>query len=229
MSRPPASESDPGPIGQRVAVGLSRVGVALKAQAWTQAGPEGVTPTQAQALVVIKAAREGLRLDRLARQLGVTAPTASDAVAALVAKGFVRRERDARDGRAVALRVTPSGDDLAQRVAVWPDFLARAVDALDESEAVAFLRGLVKIVRTLQEQGAIAPQRICVACTHFRPHVHVDPARPHHCAFVDAAFGDAALRLDCVDQAPATVAAAATIWARWSGAEAPARAEGGTS
>ena len=44
-----------------------------------------------------------------------------------------------------------------------------------------------------------------------------------------AAFGDAALRLDCVDQAPATAEVAATIWARWSGAEAPARAEGGTS
>lgn len=222
--------SDPDPISQRVAVGLSRIGVALKAQAWTQAGPEGVTPTQAQALVRIGAARDGLRLDRLARDLGVSAPTASEAVGALVAKGLARRDRDSQDGRAVALRLTPSGAELAQRAAVWPDFLARAVDALDEAERVVFLRGLVKIVRTLQEQGAIAPQRICVSCVHFRPYVHADAARPHHCGFVDAAFGEAALRLDCADQQPAPDAAAADIWARWSGAAPPpVRVEGGAS
>ena len=51
----------------------------------------------------------------------------------------------------------------------------------------------------LQEARAIPVQRMCLTCRHFRPHVHDDPARPHHCAFVDAAFGDAALRLDCAD------------------------------
>ncbi|MER3418788.1 MAG: MarR family transcriptional regulator, partial [Chloroflexota bacterium] len=27
--------------------------------------------------------------------------------------------------------------------------------------------------------------------------------RPHHCAFVDAPFGDRSIRLDCPDHAPA--------------------------
>jgi hypothetical protein len=40
---------------------------------------------------------------------------------------------------------------------------------------------------------------MCVTCRYFRPHVHSDPERPHHCAFVDAPFGDRALRLDCRD------------------------------
>ncbi len=230
MSRPPQPDSDPGPIGQRVAVGLSRIGVALKAQAWKGAGPEGVTPTQAQALALIAGARAGARLDRIARDLGVSAPTASDAVAALVAKGLTRRERAADDARAVALTATESGAALAARIADWPDFLARAVGALDEGEAVAFLRGLVKIIRSLQEEGAIAPQRICVSCAHFRPFVHAEAARPHHCAFVDAAFGEAALRLDCADQRPAPAAEATIIWTRWSGAPPPpANVEGGAS
>jgi DNA-binding MarR family transcriptional regulator len=230
MSRPAAPEPDARPIGERVAAGLSRIGVALKARAWKGAGPEGVTPTQAQALAVIAGARAGARLDRVARELGVSAPTASDAVAALVAKGLARRERAAADARAVALTATDAGAALAARIADWPDFLVRAVDALDESEAVVFLRGLVKIIRTLQEQGAIAPQRICVSCAYFRPYVHADAARPHHCAFVDAAFGEAALRLDCADQRPAPAAEAATIWTRWSGAPpAPANVEGGAS
>lgn len=228
QSRPPVV--DAGPIGERVATGLARIGVALKARAWKGATPEGVTPTQAQALALIAGAREGLRLDRVARELGVSAPTASDAVAALVAKGLALRGRAADDGRAVALRPTEAGAALAARVADWPDFLARAVTALDEGERVVFLRGLVKIIRTLQEQGAIAPQRICVSCVHFRPNVHADPAAPHHCGFVDAAFGEAALRLDCADQAPAPPALAADIWTRWSGAPpSPTTVEGEAS
>jgi len=38
---------------------------------------------------------------------------------------------------------------------------------------------------------------MCVNCRYFRPHVYDDPKAPHHCAFVDAAFGPAELRVDC--------------------------------
>jgi hypothetical protein len=43
----------------------------------------------------------------------------------------------------------------------------------------------------------------------FQPYRHPDPDRPHHCAFVDAPFGDGELRLDCPDHdaAPAGQAA----------------------
>lgn len=37
----------------------------------------------------------------------------------------------------------------------------------------------------------------------FRPRVHADPYRPHHCAFGDAPFGDRHLRLECADHQPA--------------------------
>jgi hypothetical protein len=40
---------------------------------------------------------------------------------------------------------------------------------------------------------------MCATCVFFRPDVHDDPERPHHCAFVDAPFGDRQLRLDCDD------------------------------
>ena len=205
------------PITERLSTGLAKIGLALKTKAWRGAAPSRLTPTQGQTLVLLRGAPQGLRLDEVAKGLGVTAPTASDCVAALVSKGLVTRDRSPHDRRAIALRLTAEGAAMADRVAGWPDFLLRAVDTLSEAEQVAFLRVLVKIIRTLQIAGDIPPQRMCVACRYFRPNVHEEPDRPHHCDFVDAPFGDRHLRLECLEQEPAPAYAAADNWSRWTG------------
>jgi len=59
------------------------------------------------------------------------------------------------------------------------------------------------MIAALQEQGRIPVARMCPTCRFFRPNVHDDPERPHHCAFVDAPFGDRSVRIDCPDHEPA--------------------------
>jgi DNA-binding MarR family transcriptional regulator len=78
------------PVARRVTGGLARVGQVLESRAWKQAGPAGVT--QAQALELLRERPEGTGLGGLAGLLGVSAPTASSAVATLVAKGPVTEE-----------------------------------------------------------------------------------------------------------------------------------------
>jgi DNA-binding MarR family transcriptional regulator len=199
------------PLGQRVTTGLAKVGIALRQQAWAEAGGRGLTPTQGQVLALLRANPAGLRPGALARQLGVTQPTASDSVAALQRKGLVAKTPMAGDGRAVVVRLTPAGVREAA-AAAWPDFLLEAVDELSAAEQAAFLRALVTMIRTLQERGRIPVARMCVSCRFFQPFRHVDPARPHHCAFVDAPFGDGELRLDCPDHAAAPPEQAAHTW-----------------
>ena len=200
------------PLAERVTTGLAKVGIALKQQAWAEAGGRGLTPTQGQALALLRANPGGLRMGALARQLGVTQPTASDSVAALQRKGLVAKAPLAGDGRAVVVRLTPAGVREAAAAAAWPDFLLEAVGELSDAEQAAFLRGLVTMIRTLQEKGRIPVARMCVTCRFFRPFRHDDPARPHHCAFVDAPFGDGQLRLDCRDHAAAPPEQAAATW-----------------
>ena len=178
--------------------GIAKLGLVLRHHAWQRRQRDGLTPTQAQTLATL-AARGPQRVGGLARTLGVTQPTASDAVAALVRKGLVGRERDPGDGRAASLVLTQEGRKLAAEVAEWPDVLLASVDALASDEQASLLRGLSAVIRELQARGEIPVQRMCVTCRYFRPHVHPDPDRPHHCAFVDAPFGDRALRLDCAD------------------------------
>jgi DNA-binding MarR family transcriptional regulator len=200
------------PLAQRVTTGLAKVGIALKQQAWAEAGGRGLTPTQGQALALLRANPAGLRLGALAAQLGVTAPTASDSVAALHRKGLVAKAPLAGDGRAVVVRLTPAGTREAAAAAAWPDFLLEAVGELSAAEQAAFLRALVTMIRTLQERGRIPVARMCVSCRFFQPFRHADERRPHHCAFVDAPFGDGELRLDCPDHAAAPPEQAARTW-----------------
>lgn len=206
-----AAEADP--LGQRVVTGLAKIGLATRHRAWSEAEGRGLTPTQGQILALLRLRPEtGMRLSEVAATLAVTAPTASVAVRTLVDKGLVRKARAPDDARAVAITLTEAGRREAERAAGWSDFLLSAVDALTPAEQAVFLRGLVKMIRTLQERGEIPVSRMCVDCRFFRPNVHADPDRPHHCAFVDAPFGDRHLRLECADQQPAPLQQAASAW-----------------
>ena len=200
------------PPSMQLVTGLAKIGMVLRSRAWKRAGADRLTPTQAQVIAVLRREAGGLRLSDVAARLGVTPATASDAVSSLVEKGFLKRRSAPEDGRAVALVLTPSGRKQADRIAEWPDFLTNAVDTLSPNEQAAFLRALVKMIRALQEAGDIPIQRMCVTCRFFRPNAHADPANPHHCAFVDAPFGDRGLRLDCGDHEPAPAADLAALW-----------------
>jgi DNA-binding MarR family transcriptional regulator len=191
---------------QRIAAGLAKIGLVLKSQAWRNAGERGLTPTQGQILAALLArAPAPMRLSELAAALAIRPATASDAVSALLEKGLVRRARMPEDARALALTLSAKGRREAKRVSHWPDFLLPAVDALSAGEQEAFLLALVKMIRSLQDQGRIPVARMCVNCRFFEPNRWADPQRPHHCNFVDAPFGPRDLRLDCADFQPALV------------------------
>jgi DNA-binding MarR family transcriptional regulator len=205
---------DPDLLARRIASGLARLSLAIKAQSWRGSAVDGITPTQGEVLARLAEHPVGLRLGELARQLDVSAPTTSAVVAVLVAKGLAASKQGA-DRRAVRLRVTRKGKAVAARAADWTGFLTNSIATLPVSEQAAFLSSLVKIIRAMQEQGDMPVQRMCVTCEHFRPFAHSDSANPHHCNFVDAAFGQPALRLNCADHLPADRDGQANAWAHF--------------
>jgi DNA-binding MarR family transcriptional regulator len=200
-------------LEQRIATGLHKIGLALRHQTWVAASDEGLSPTQGQILAAL--AMDGpLTGSELVERLGVTLPTISDSARALVEKGLVARMPDARHPRASLLQLTSAGRKQATNVRAWPEFLAAAVGSLARPEQEAFLAGLMKMIRALQEQGQIPLSRMCVTCAYFRPRVHDGPL-PHHCAFVDAPMADRHLRVDCKEQLEASGPQRQEAWARF--------------
>lgn len=212
-------------LARKLRDGLERLGAALRADQWDALAQTPLNPTQAQILNFV-ARRAGARVGAIAAALGVSQPTATDSIAALERKRLVARRAEPQDARATTVAATARGRALAKSVESRVGATERALASLDVGEQAQLLRLVIKLIRNLQREGAIAPQRMCVSCRHFRPYAHDDAAAPHHCAFVDAAFGDESLRLDCADHAAAQDAE--ELWRQFSCGPPPGAAAGET-
>jgi DNA-binding MarR family transcriptional regulator len=72
-----------------------------------EAGIDGITPAQANALIVLFNARGPINAQALAAALGVTEVTVSRLLRRMEDDGWVERAPDPRDGRAMLLQTTP--------------------------------------------------------------------------------------------------------------------------
>ena len=214
MSQPIVFDPSSDPPGPRIVTALSKIAIALKSQASAGDDGGGLTPTEVQALTLVRRTA-GMDVARLSDALGLTEPAAGQVVDALEERSLVTRSRSGHEPAAV--RATAQGRSAADAIVAWPDLLVEAVQILEPHEQRGFLIGLLKIIRELQERGLVPVTRMCVTCRFFRPNVHDDPERPHHCAFVDAPMGDGSLRVECDDQEPAGGALAALNWKRFVG------------
>ncbi|MEK4032121.1 MarR family winged helix-turn-helix transcriptional regulator [Methylocystis sp. IM2] len=185
----------------------------MRADQWAIAGTAGLNPTQSHVLIFIAGrAEKGVRVGAIAAQLGVSQPTATDSIAALVRKGLLTKTSDPEDARAVTMRITQAGRDIVRGIGLVVTATERALETLSNQEQTELLQLVIKTIRALQIAGALSPQRMCVTCRYFRPNVHKEPTAPHHCDYVGAAFGPQSLRLDCRDHDASSLSDAEVLW-----------------
>jgi len=209
---PRASPSDT--TAQRIVAGLSKVALVFRHAQWASSGHRGLTPTQAQILAIVAGhdGPRGLGVKAVARQLAVTTATASEAVTTLADKGLLRKDADNADGRAVVLRLTAAGKREAARGSEWPGAIVDAIERMPEGERAALLRGVVGMVRAMEDRKLVPTARMCVSCRFFRPNEYPGAARPHHCLFIEAPIGDAELRVDCTEMEPVEEGLRSRLW-----------------
>ncbi len=182
------------PLAQRLADGLTRLAAVARQLDWQAAATAGLSPTQADILRFVSNRPEGARLTAAAAHIGVRKATASDAVTTLETKSLLRKQADASDGRAIALKATAKGSRVARE---WPASFGPVVEGLSDNEQEMLLALVIKMIRQLQLRELIAPQRTCVTCRHFRENVAPGTESPHFCAFVGAPMAERHLRVDC--------------------------------
>ena len=202
----------------QLAAGLEKIGLAMKSRTWRREGRAGLGPLQRQALTLLRS-KPGQRatVSTVANELAVRLPTASEVIATLERKQLVRRRRDMSDGRIVIAHLTAKGNRSCGPSSRMPDRLAIATEALSAPEQVVLLTSLVKVIRSLQEQGEITVARMCVSCQYFRPNQHGNADRPHHCDSLNIPLGDRSLRLDCQVYEPASSSQVHEAWTNFTG------------
>lgn len=203
---------NPTAVKHRIREGLSRVAMAIRADDWSRARTSGLNPTQLAILELLEGRKDGLGVKEVAANLGVSQPTATDSISALERKGFVARRSTGTDKRGVNVGITPEGLSALEVGNSAASIAEQTVEALAEHEQEDLLITLVKMIRHLQETNAIPIQRMCASCRYFAPFVHSDAAHPHHCNFVDAAFGQRDIRIDCREHEIADPASRAATW-----------------
>ncbi|MCD2518451.1 winged helix DNA-binding protein [Massilia sp. G4R7] len=190
-------------ISARIVTAIGRIATVLRSGMWEVSLAEGLNPAQAEILQLLQYRTTGVRLSWLAKQLSISAASTSDSVAALVAKGLVRKAKAADDGRATALHLTPEGEAVAARLGHALSFADTAVARLPAGQQQQMLTGLFKLIAELQKTDRFPELRACLSCRHFEANKYPGQEVPHHCALVNAPLPISFLRIDCAEHAPA--------------------------
>lgn len=202
---------NPTSVPHRIGEALARLAQVMRTDEWSRSRSIGLNPAQLAILEYLESRPGGQGVREIALRLGVSQPSVTDSVSALERKGFVSKLATPEDRRVVNVAITPEGRTLLEAAGNGGAVQAAAA-ALPAEEAGALLVSLVKIIRRMQETGTIPIQRMCVSCRYFQPYAHADADNPHHCQFVDAAFGDRDIRVDCRDHQTADPAFRAATW-----------------
>lgn len=203
---------DPTTIVHRLREALGRVATVIRADDWERAKRAGINPTQLAILELLAGRKDGLAVKDIAAHLGVSQPTATDSIGALERKELVEKHAASDDRRAVVVALTAGGKAMLDVDAMTGGAAGQAVSTLAAEEQDGLLLTLIKLIRELQDAHAIPIQRMCTSCRYFAPFAHPGEAKPHHCRFVDAAFGQRELRIDCRDHETADPASRAATW-----------------
>lgn len=191
-------ERHPG-LDAKLVAALDRLGEALAATARRAAEREGLSPVQMRLLLrLAEGPPPDPRVGALAREVGLTDPTVSEAVGALRRKGLVAAEPDAGDRRRRRLAPTAAGRAAAGRLRRWAAPVERALGSLGPDEGERALGSALAAIDALERAGVLAGTRMCPTCRHLRPGPP-GAAAPWACALLGRPLTARDLRVDCAE------------------------------
>jgi DNA-binding MarR family transcriptional regulator len=116
-----------------------------------------------------------------------TRGTASQAIKALEAGGYLVRQRSQADGRSVTLRLTDKGHEAVARDPF--EVLVRAVDSLNAQEQTAMRDALHHVLTTIAASGAHQHFGVCQDCAYLGGETYCDSTRASQSALGCLLFG----------------------------------------
>jgi len=194
-------------VDAKLIAGLERLSQVFRALLWERAHEHGLSPVQARVLLDLRfRAEEGRRVGALAEQFNLTAATVSDALTTLSEKGLVEKTPDPDDRRARVVRLTETGEELADAISTWAEPVRDQVRTLSAAQKTDAMTLVMDLIASLEASDLISRARMCRTCRFFGEDAHDDPDVPHHCNLLDVPLSPGDLRMDCPEHEPATEA-----------------------
>ncbi|MBP6997541.1 MAG: winged helix-turn-helix transcriptional regulator [Phycicoccus sp.] len=179
----------------KLAAALDQLARARRLHRQGIATARGLSPLQLDILQALVAGGPSAgAVGSLARELGVSQPTMSDAVKALERKSLVARSTQAGGRPRGLLTVTDAG----VTAAAFEDPVVAIARDLPDHLREDLLAATLAIIAGLLELGVITVARNCLTCSFHR-----HDAGGHHCQLLEIDLAPADLRVTCPDHEPA--------------------------
>ena len=187
-------------LDAKIVGALDRAGEALGVLARRAAAAHGLSVTQRVLARLYAGPPPEPLTSELARELDVSDPTVSDALAALRRKGLVERSADPADRRRQVLRLTAPGHSAGTAVSRWTAPAEVATSGIPQADGEALLSALLDVLARMEAAGLISVTRACTTCAHFsRDKATGRPVL--HCGYFGSALRPSDLRVDCAQHA----------------------------
>lgn len=180
-------------LEEKIFSALERIHTASRSALQKSVHGHGVSTLQAQIMHHL-ASRGSASVSGLAEYLKVSKPTISDAVAILLEKKLIKKTIGAEDARGYRLALTPKGRNEAVKISNYSAPFLETLGSLTETQKTALWEALLQLLKTMQAQGLIPLQRMCLSCKHFE---QGEKGRRYYCRLMDSMLALDSLRLDC--------------------------------
>lgn len=173
----------------KITAGLERLSQVFRVLLWEKAKSYGLSPIQIQLLIFIRYHSPGLAtVSYLAKEFGLTKPTISDAVKALLQKKLIEKTA-AADNRSYSIALTQSGANLVASIEDYTNPVQNLLSQTDTNKE-ALWQSIIALIHGLNRSGIIDVQRSCYNCKHY-------VSGDNYCGLLKAALAGKDLRLDC--------------------------------
>ncbi|MBP7759793.1 MAG: winged helix-turn-helix transcriptional regulator [Alphaproteobacteria bacterium] len=180
-------------IDAKILAGLERIQTATLSLLQQRSHVHGLTPLQIRILSFIRL-EEAYTVSTLAKNLGISKPTVSEAVRVLDSKKLIRKKASGKDGRTYSIHLTSKGCKLIEAAAMYDLPLRKTLTFLDGDQKDSLWEALLNLIRIMEEQGLIPHNRMCLTCTHLGKNEH---GARYFCRLMQAPLKVSALRINC--------------------------------
>ncbi len=152
-------------IATKIIFLLEKICQAYRNYLWQIAYKEDLTPTQIEILQTVVSCPQS-NVSHIAKELGVSKPTASEAIKALIEKGFLHAQNDPSDKRKKILTLTKKGRALTKRTEKLNALFLNCLEKLPPSQNKNLYKALLLTVKILYEEGMFKLIRFCPFCAN---------------------------------------------------------------
>ncbi len=152
-------------IEEKIIFLLEKICQAYKNNLWQIAYREGLTPTQMEILQIVLSYPKA-NISHIAKELGISKPTVSQAVNTLIKKGMLIHNFDPLDKRKKILNLTSKARKFLKRIRKLNDCLLNCINQIDPDQQNYLYKILLIIIKEMHEKGIFKLIRFCPFCAN---------------------------------------------------------------